>query len=161
MKRKLAGAAIAMLVAGLAAGCGGDDKGKAATTTNGSGPPLSKTEFVARADAICTKTASTIKVAAAKLRKAGAKSGTLRKTQVAKFFTDSSLPAYERQLAGLRDLTPPSGDEQVIDAQISALAGAIDKVKADPIVYASRTAVDPFAEFNTRAPRYGMKVCGS
>jgi hypothetical protein len=164
MKRKLAGVAITMLVAalgGLTAGCGGGGKGTAGTATAPAGPPLTKAAFITRADAICRRTSATIRSAAAKLRAEAAKTGTVRKDKVAKFLKDSSLPAYDRQLDGLRELTPPKADEQAIDALVASLAGAIDSVKVDPTRYTSRTAVDPFDDFNGRARRYGMKACGS
>jgi hypothetical protein len=160
MKRKLAGAAITMLVAALAAGCGGD-KGTADTATAPAGPPLTKAAFIMRADAICRRTATAIRSAAAKLRAEGAKTGTIHKDKVAKFLKGSSLPAYDRQLDGLRELTPPKADEPAIDALVASLASAIDAVKVDPTRYTSRTAVDPFDDFNARARRYGMKACGS
>jgi hypothetical protein len=164
MKRKLAGAAITMLVAGLAvlaAGCGGGGgKGTAPSATT-AGPPLTKASFIARADAICRTTGARIRSAAAELRAEAAKTGTIRKDKVARFLKDSSLPAYDRQLDGLRELAPPKADERAIDALVASLAGAIDAVKVDPRRYTSRTAVDPFDDFNVRARRYGMKACGS
>jgi hypothetical protein len=160
MKRKLAGAAITMLVAGLAAGCGGDGGG--ATTTAAGGAPLTKAQFIARADAICLATVARIRSGAAGMRAEEAKSRRLPPTdQIARFLKDTSLPAYDEMLDKLRDLTPPKRDEKAIDAFVGSLAGAIDTAKADPAKYATPSARDPFDDANARAKRYGMKACGS
>jgi hypothetical protein len=167
MKRKLAGVAITMLLAGLAAGCGGDDgdDAGATVTTSGAGVtgdgPLTKAEFIERADAICSVAETRIEAAAAKLRTASQSSGTLKESAVVKFLRDSTLPAYDRMLIGLRGLTPPAGDEDEIDPFVASLSGALDAVKADTKKYAKRTTADPFDDANKRAQDYGMKVCGS
>lgn len=163
MKRKLAGAAITMLVAGLAAGCGGGDgAGSTGTTTAAGDAPLTKAEFIARADEICLATVKRIRSGAGRIRAEGAKSRKLPPTdQIAKFLKGTSLPAYDAMVDELRDLTPPKRDEKAIDAFIGSLAGAIDTAKADPARYAEASARDPFDDANARAGQYGMKVCGS
>ena len=154
MKRKLAAAAV--LLACLAAGCGDDDKGSSEKDK-----PVTKAAFITSADAICTKTNAEITQAAATLRKKSQKDGTLPKKDVANFFKATSLPAYDDLVRELGALTPPKGDEAKIDGLLATLASAIDTVKANPEKFVSRTVVDPFADFNTRAKAYGMKVCGS
>jgi len=164
MKRKLAGAAITMLLAGLAAGCGGGSDDDASTSSSGnvtSDEPLTKAEYIERADAICSVADARIDAAAAKLRAASKDTGTLKRSAVVKFLRDSTLPAYDRMLIGLRDLTPPTGDEAKIDPFIASLSGALDAVKANTEKYAKRTAADPFDAANKRAQDYGMKVCGT
>lgn len=160
MKRKLAGAAITMLLAGLAAGCGSDD-GEDANTTPAA-PALSKADFIASADAICTAKDEQIEPAAARLRDAGRRAGgRLAVPLVEQFLEKTSLPAYETMLGKLRALTPPKGDEKTIDGYVAALANAIDTVRADTETYAKNGAPDPFDGANDRARDYGMKVCGA
>jgi hypothetical protein len=162
MKRKLAGAATTMLVAGLAAGCGGGDTTATATTTSATGAPLTKAELIVRADEICMATVERIRSGAARLRSTEVRSRKLAPAdQIATFLKETSLPAYDDMLGRLRDLTPPKRDEKAIDAWIGALAGAIDTAKAHPARYATPSAADPFDEANVRARRYGMKACGS
>ncbi|MBA3746948.1 MAG: hypothetical protein H0W96_05575 [Solirubrobacterales bacterium] len=177
MKRKLAGAVITMLLASLAAGCGDDDdKGKAAsaTTTATTGSTITpgttrptikhtpaQAAFVARADAICKATTDRIQAGGAKLRKAGAKNGYVRTSQVVTFLKQTSLPAYDRMIADLRKLAPPKGDEQAINGWIALLARAVSVSKANPEKYAKPNIPDPFAAANQRAQLFGMKVCGS
>ncbi|MEY2515269.1 MAG: hypothetical protein QOJ89_2627 [bacterium] len=163
MKRKLAGAAVTMLVAGLAGGCGGGDATATATTTTAAGgAPLTKAELIVRADEICMATVQRIRSAAARIRSVEARSRRLAPAdQIATFLKDTSLPVYDDMLGRLRDLTPPKRDEQAIDAWIGSLAGAIDTAKADPARYAKPSADDPFDDANARAKRYGMKECAS
>jgi len=152
---KLAVAATTFLVAGVAAGCGNDDKADSADK------PVPKAAFITSADAICTKVDAGINEAATKLREQSEKSGTLPKQDVVKFFKSTSLPAYDDLARQLGALTPPKGDEETVDQLISSLSSAIDTVKADPRKFVSRTAADPFTDFNNRANAYGMKACGA
>ena len=157
MRRRLAAAATTALVACLAAGCGGDDKDSASDDDK----PVTKASFITSADAICTKTNADITAAAANLRAKSQKSGSLPKQDVVNFFKGTSLPAYDDLVRQLGALTPPKGDDAKVDGLLASLASAIDTVKADPEKFVSRTAKDPFADFNERARAYGMKVCGS
>ena len=163
MKRKLAGAMTTLLLAGLAAGCGGgdgSDGSDGASGSSGAAPGLTKAQFIERGDAICAVAAKRIDAAAAKLRQSAKKTGTLPVTRVVRFLTRSSMPAYDRMIIALRNLPPPKGDEPKIDAFVASVAGAIDAVKANPRRYAQRTT-DPFDDANGRAKAYGFKVCGS
>ncbi len=157
MKRKLAGAAVSLLVAALAAGCGSGGDSKTSTT---SATPLTKAAFITTADKLCTANKRRIELAATSLRDAGKKTGTLQVPDVARFLIKSSLPAYDDLLNKLRDLNPPTADQKTIDELIASLAGAIDTAKADPNRYSHNNAPDPFADANARAKKYGMKVCG-
>jgi hypothetical protein len=160
MKRR--SAASVLLAALVAAGCGGGGNGaKNVATTPASSGPLTKAQFVAAADKVCKATSNKIAAAAAKLRTAAEKTGTIPVPQVSKFLTQTSLPAYDAMLDQLRALTPPKSDEKTIDGLIASLAGAIDTAKADPVKYSKNGAADPFDDANSRAMKYGMKVCGS
>jgi hypothetical protein len=163
MKRRLAGAVVAMLVAGLsAAGCGagGDDK-PATTTAAAAGPALTKAQYIAAADKVCQATKDKIEAAAVKLRDAAKKTGTIAVPTVTKFLTDTSLPAYDALIDDLNKLTPPKDDEKTIDGMIAAFAEAVEVTKRDPVAYSKNGASDPFDDANARAIDYGMKVCGS
>ena len=168
MKRKLAGAAITMLVAGLAAGCGGDDKdsdanGAATTTTTAAGPtkPLTKAAYIARADTVCEAATTRIDAAGSKLQGSAKNPRKLTQAQIRTFLTQTTVPSYERMLAELRNLTPPKRDKRKIDSFVAELSTAIDAIKANPDTYAKLTTANPFANANQQAKAYGMKVCGS
>lgn len=167
MKRNVAAAILTMLVAALAAGCGSGGSKKAGATVATSAKPaagvtLTKAQFVFKANDICLGTSQQIDKAASKIRAETRKTGKLPPAnQVARFLTDTSLPAYDAMLDKLRELTPPKRDDKTIDAYIASLAAAIDTARASPEKYASTSAPDPFADANARAVKYGMKACGS
>lgn len=167
MKRNAVTAVITMLVAALAAGCGGANGGTHATiaASTSSGPPsvrLTKQQFIFKANDICLGTSQTLAKDAASLRAESKKTHKLPPVdEVEKFLTQKSLPAYDAMVDKLRDLTPPKRDEKTIDAYIASLAGAIDTAKANTKKYSSASAPDPFADANARAVKYGMKACGS
>ncbi len=158
MHSKLLVAALALACClAAAAGCGGDDDaGKAKTATT---PPLTKAQYIDRADKICQASTAQLKAAGVKL--AGGREGKLSQAQIVTFLKDSSVPTYEQMLERLRALRPPPDDAGALDAYLASLANAIDTVKADPAKYAKPTAPDPFDDSNARAERYGLKVCGS
>jgi hypothetical protein len=151
---KLAALALLACVAALA-GCGDGGKDKTATSD---AAPLTKAQYVTKADAICATSMQQITTAGARLRAATKKTGKLPPRDViVKFLTTTSLPTYDRMIDRLRTLTPPAADAKTIDGYIASLAGAVDKVKADPATYAE----DPFDDANARAKSYGLEVCGS
>jgi hypothetical protein len=153
-------ATVTMLVALVAAaGCGSDDDAAPASAADGA--PLTKAQFIASADKICKETTVKLTSAAANLREATKKTGTVPVRRVAAFLTKTSLPAYDAMLEDIRALTPPKRDEQTIDGLVAALAGAIDTARSDPLKYSDPRTPDPFLDANKRAVGYGMKVCGS
>ncbi len=160
MHRKLLPAAVALACALAAAGCGDDDGGdKAKTTTTA---PLTKAQYVERADKICQATTAQLKKEGAKLSAGAAKTGNLPpQDEIVMFLRNTSVPTYERMLASLRVLPPPPDDAAELDGFLASLANAIDTVKEDPAKYSKTSAPDPFDDANARAQRYGMEICGS
>jgi hypothetical protein len=165
MKRKAAGAVLTMLVAALVAGCGGDDAkqdtGSTTTATVAATAPLSKAEYISRANTICRATREKLAAEGAKFRTAATKTATLPPpAKIREFVTKVSLPGYERMLEQMRELTPPQRDKRTIVAYVVSLSNAIKTVKANVPKYAQADAVDPFDDANARAVSYGMKDCG-
>jgi hypothetical protein len=160
MKRRLAGAAMAMLVAGLAvAGCGAGDKG--ATTTALGGPRLTKAQYIAAADKVCNTAKRKIEPAAARIRASANKTGRLTAAKMRAFLTQTSIPAYDAMVGDLNKLAPPTADEQTVDGIVAAFAGAVDTMKANLAKYSNNLTLNPFDDAQARATDYGMKVCGS
>ena len=99
--------------------------------------------------------------AGSKLQGSAKKPRKLTQTQITAFLTQTTVPSYERMLAELRNLTPPERDKRTIDSFVGELSTAIDAIKGNPATYAKLTTANPFANANTQAKAYGMKVCGS
>ena len=74
------------------------------------------------------------------------------------FVTDVLVPGVQSQIDGIRDLTPPEGDEDTVDSILDAAQKANDEVADDPSSIAGNN--DPFADANQQAKAYGFKECG-
>ncbi len=142
-------ALAACAVALIAAGCGDDES---ETTTTPSGPALSKSKFIAEADAICAKGSKTIDSAAANL----GSDPTL--AVVEGFVDDTVVPAVTAEIDGIRALSPPAGDEPQVEAILGAAQDALDQVSDNPTLLVNG---DPFAKANQLARENGLKECGN
>lgn len=136
---KPTGLVMAALLAAVAAGCGGDEK------------PLSKSEYVEKGNAICSKGNKKVDEAVRKLGRSP------DQEQLKEFASDDLAPIVEDQLDDLRDLKPPKGDERKVEQVYKAADDGLDKVKDDP---ESLTSSAPFAKANKEVRSYGLKVCG-
>ncbi|MEV4419194.1 hypothetical protein AB0L40_04365 [Patulibacter sp. NPDC049589] len=132
------------------AGCGGDDdKG------------LSKADFITQADAICQKANDQLdKDATAAVTALGTDSPTPE--QLKTIATDVALPNLDKQVTDLKALDAPKDDKDTVDALVASLQDGITKAKTDPTVLLNNDsgAPSPFADANTKANAYGLKVCG-
>jgi hypothetical protein len=141
-------AATALIAVGaLVAGCGGDDDEDA----------IGKSEFIAKADAICKKGDKEIETTANEVF--GGQQEQPSQAQIADFGAETVVPNIEQQIADIRDLGAPAGDEDQVDAILTAAEEATDEVKDDPQLLAGQG--DPYAEANRLAKAYGLKECGS
>ena len=142
----------------LAAGCGGGGGGSSTNSSSG-GDRLSRSEFAAKADAICKKYN-------AKTKQIGNNSKSL--SDVAKAF-DQALPLLDNALAELKTLKPPKSEQHDVDkwlAQSEVLKHDLqemrDKAKAKDLKGVQEAF--PRASANDRlgnrlAAKLGMKVC--
>jgi hypothetical protein len=128
-----------------AAGCGGD----------GSAAP-SKPAYVKQADAICRQGTAQLQSAANRYF-----SGTTDPTpeQETEYVAKVFVPNLERQLAKLRKLTAPDGDEDAVTAIWDASADGLAEIKARHGPPGPPPA--GFKKAHTLAVKYGLKVCGS
>jgi hypothetical protein len=159
-----------LVVAILAAGCGGGDSsggtgagatGSTATgaTTEGSSAesggnskPLSKKAFIARGDAICAKVPAAYGEKLQEIEKENPKASVAEKNL--KAAVPPLYPAAE-ELAGL---TPPKGDEEKAEAIVAALEAAAKGMEEKPTSKLAG-AKSPFNEFQELTSAYGFKGC--
>src|SRR5262245_14359778 len=137
---------LASVVAlGLSA-CGADEP---ATTTV---PRLTKAQYVARADAICTRTTHALEAAGGQVSPG---------TTEAAFVERDVAPIFRKAVRSLAALRPPAGDEPAVRAIVQAGNHALARVEADPesLKAPPGSAQDPFREFGRRAAAYGIR-CG-
>jgi hypothetical protein len=129
---------VALLVG---AGCGGDDA-------------PSKDEYIAQADAICRDADEALNE---EIQEAfGTKPPTQQ--QILAFSESNAIPNLEDQLADLRALTPPEGEEETVTQIYDTLEEAIAQIKEDP---ASDTAPPALEDATQQAKDFGLVVCGS
>jgi predicted outer membrane protein len=155
---------IAVLAGGLAvlalaiAGCGGDDDDEAAAS------PITKAEFIKQADAACKKGEQQTQVAfgafVAERRQEGEASLKPNQETYSELVDAALVPQVEQEVAELRELGAPAGDEEQVDAFVDAREEAIELAEANP----SASVTDGskiFGKSDTLAAEYGLKICGS
>jgi hypothetical protein len=148
-------ALLFLFVAVFAAGCGG---GSSNSSSSGDGDRLSRSEFAAKADAICKKyNEKTKQIGQAK-----------NLSDVVKAF-DQALPLLSSALSELQTLKPPKSEQRTVDewlAQSQVLKHDLqemrDKAKAKDLkgvqdAFARASAND--RQGNRLATKLGMKVC--
>lgn len=137
------GLCLAVLALGLvAAGCGGGDDA------------LTKSEFLKQGNAICKKGNKVIDSAA---NKAFPSNQQPSDAEITKFAEDTAIPEIQKEIDGIGDLNPPSADEDKVNAILDEAQVALDKAKADPLIFASNN--DPFVKANKLANDYGLTEC--
>jgi hypothetical protein len=149
--------ALALAAASIAVGCGGDDddNGSAATTTTtATAAALSKEQFLKRGNQICSQGEKHINQAEKKL------GNDPSQAEIDQFTTKTAIPTIQYEIAGVDGLPPPSGDEEQVDAIVSAAQQGLDELKADPSLITAGGQENPFAEANKLANQYGLTACG-
>jgi len=138
----------------IAAGCGDDDEKQVAAAA------LSKSEFIAQADAICKKGDKEIDQAGRESFAGGAGKPTPEQSEA--FATDVVLPNIQGQVDGVRALGAPEGDEAEIDAFLNAAQDGIDQSEDDPsVLFGNGEGPSGFLEAERLAGEYGFQVCAA
>jgi hypothetical protein len=140
---------VAML---LIAGCGGDKEGSATS--------ISKEEFIAKADAICKKGTERLQAAIAKVLKDQPNITKVSKAEQEEIVTTAMVPSVSREVKELRALGVPDGDEEKVDAMITALEEGVETAERAPeVVTKSSDAI--FGIASRIGGEYGLVACGS
>jgi hypothetical protein len=146
MKSKLYLFAAAVSAAGLiAAGCGDDDD---------SDSSLSKEEFVAQANEICTEGTTELNEAA---QEEFGDSGQPTPAEEEAFVRDTVVPNIQGQLDEIRELGIPEGDADEVNGILDDAQSALDELEEDPSGTSGGT--DPFADVNRDLTEYGISAC--
>jgi hypothetical protein len=118
--------------------------------TSYSGP--SKSDYVSKANAICSSTGAGVKQAIDEFTAQGLPTTAQQRALVG----DVILPQYQKRVDRLRGLEAPTSDRKKIDEFIRAYQSGLDELKRNPTVL---TSGDPFLEAYIKAQVYGMKAC--
>ena len=167
----LAGALVAS--AFLLAACGDDGGGGATTDADVLVP--SKRDYIVSADTICSRSQDALQNQAELELKIDAndfrvtQAGEIvfkpgRRPSVAeieRFGTEVAVPALREQVADLRALTPPSGDDAELAAIYDSADAAIDRLAAEPSLFNQEGAVArELNEARGLGRQYGFFNCG-
>lgn len=135
--------AVAMLlvVGLLAAGCGGASSDSTAT--------LTKSQFLAQANAICSKGNRQLASAEKTLGTQASQS------QLETYVTHEWAPAVQDQIDGIEALDAPSADQDTISNMLEIAQQDLDKVKSDPTSLNNES----FTNFAKLAHPYGLTEC--
>jgi hypothetical protein len=139
----IAGSLIAALGA---AGCGSSSTKSTKTATV---PAITKTELVAKANAICTSGNGPILAAAAKL------AGHPSPAQVVAIVQNTYLPSIEAQIRAINALGVPPGEQAKITKLLELAQADLNKLKRNPAL----VATDVFGDFARVAHPYGLTAC--
>ena len=136
----------ALIVATGAAGCGGDDKGA-------DKKPLSQSQFVAKATAICVPANKRIDVAAKKYLGGGKPTA----TDFDQFVHQALVPITRQQVSQFRRLNPPANEAVTYKSMIDKLQSITDRLNANPQLLSKPG--DPFAGPKAAAKQIGLDGC--
>jgi hypothetical protein len=166
-KRFIAAFAGALAIAVLAAGCGGGGGSDTSADTTGgaeeqssSVPALTKAEFIAKGDAICTKTEEkTTEDVAAFVTENGLDEGEApSQEQEEELVTTVVLPLIQEEAEELGELGSPKGEEGKVEEIVEGAEEVVAEGEGDPSSVIGSD--DPFADVNAKAQDFGFKVCG-
>jgi len=144
-----------MVIALVGAGCGGS--GDSSSTTTGS---ISKVAFIKKVDGVCQKGTERMQRAILVFLKQHKDVKRPNKAQSEKLVGSAIVPSVKTELKELKALDVPEGDEERVEAIISALEEGLETAEANPeAVVASSDAV--FGISGRLAGEYGAEVCGT
>jgi ABC-type phosphate/phosphonate transport system substrate-binding protein len=138
----------------LAAGCGGDD-------SSSSSAPISKEEFITKADAVCQRGNKRMETALVGFLTKDKKIQKPNQADNEKFILTVLIPNLKREIKEIQALGVPDGDEEKVEAMIAALEEGLDTAEDNPEVVAAGTSDIVFGIASRLAGEYGLATCGS
>jgi hypothetical protein len=160
----------ALLVAIVATGCGGggsssDSSTGGSTESQGGGEEgsLTKKQFIAKADGICTAKSKELNDEVEAFAKKEGISGSKEpsKDQTTELVEKYVVPNLRAQGEEIGELSAPEGDEEQIEKLVNGLEEGADEAEEDPQVILEPKSNSPLETAAKEAQAYGMKVCGS
>jgi hypothetical protein len=144
-------AVAATLVLGLAAaGCGSSSSSSSSSKTS-SAAAITKTAFLAKANAICKQSNVRTNAAGASLGKNPSQAQAIAVVKT-KF-----VPSIQTSITSIRALGAPAGDGAKVTMFLSLAQADLNKVKSDPSLILSPKS--PFTNFAKIAHPYGLTAC--
>jgi hypothetical protein len=142
-------AIVALLIAGVVAGCGGSSTSSSATKSTAAAATITKAQLVAKANAICTTGNGPILAAGAQLASHPSRA------QVVSIVEHVYVPSIESQLSSIKALGVPAGEEAVVARMLKLAEADLAKLKHNPAL----VTTDVFGGFARVAHPYGLVAC--
>jgi hypothetical protein len=136
---------IVLALAALLVGCGGSDS-----------EPLTKAQFIKRADAICTQVDTRQTAGVSAFTKTLTKPPT--KAEQSKLVLDVGLPPIAMAIEEIESLEGPQADQRAVDAITAGWNKALAVAEGKPEVVLSGIN-SPFIKADALAASYGFRVC--
>lgn len=131
------------------------DEGRAGAEGESKSGPLSKKAFMKEAEAVCQKIPTTFEEKSEALAKS-LKNGQSPTPAEAKL--KAGVPTDNLAIEELEALSPPTGDEQEVDAIIQSLEKAVKGLEENPESEFTGPS-SPFAEWQKLTKEYGLSFC--
>jgi hypothetical protein len=143
---------IAVVAIGLvASGCGGS---KHAASTAAAKPALSKAQFVAEGNAVCTNGNQKLAATQRALEKTVGNHAPTQ-AQLTAYVDGVFAPLIQTQIDQLKALGAPAGEQATITNVLDVAQADLNKVKSNPTALTERS----FASFARLAHPYGLTAC--
>ncbi len=142
--------AAVVAVALVVVGCGSSD----------SAPPITKAEFIKKADAACKKGEEQIQADFAVYVKEHENGKTPTKDRYAELVETILVPNATQEVEDIDALGAPNGDEEQVDAMLTAFEEAVQIAEDEPQAVI-KDSEKVFSKSSKLAKAYGLKVCGS
>jgi hypothetical protein len=148
----------ALAIVAIAASCstGADVRtplgGDVATTTAAATNDDERAAFIAAADQLCQTQHDAVTTAERDLGNAPTDA------EIETFVRNDVVPLFRRNVADIRALGIPAGDEAQLEAILDEVSHVIDTIEEDPL---QAMAGDPFAAVDQKLSAYGFHVCNT
>jgi hypothetical protein len=151
---------LAIVASMLAAGCGGGDDSDSATAGPITASSLSKAEYVKQVNAICVKNREERLEAVEDYVVEPAKGSQKTLEEVSVAIQETFPAGMEKQLAEMRELGAPSGDEKQIEEIVKAFERAAEDASENAEIRTGDTTFDKsFSHAGVLAKKYGIEEC--
>jgi hypothetical protein len=151
-KPLLVALAALIALAAVVVGCGGSDSDTSSS--------LSKAQFIKQADAICEKSNDKVGSEFESYAKEQGwdENKEPSKKQQEEAITDVVAPSVQTQVDEIKDLGTPAGDEDQVEAMLTAVEEGVETLEEDPSQLTE--GKNPLAKGSKLARDYGLEKCG-
>ena len=151
MSKRFLTVLVGLAGVGLLAACGDD----------GGSEPLTKAEFIEQGDVICAEGEEEAQVEAEEFAEENEiDSENPTQEQAEEAVAAVFVPSLRKQAEELSELAPPEGEEEQVEAIVSALEGAVEELEENPDALFEEGS-NPLEEPSELAAEFGFEECGS